>query len=79
MLGGAKSQNLRPKTSGQGNADRRRPRSIARLTFRAAAAVLARNGVGPSKRSVIGDVKNPGQTMVTPTPRGASRGRSASA
>jgi hypothetical protein len=38
------------------------------LTILAARSVLKQNGVGPSKRAVIGESKKPEQTMVTSTP-----------
>ncbi|MNC92695.1 hypothetical protein D3C83_91660 [compost metagenome] len=78
-IAGARSQNRMPNTSGHGNEMRGRPWSMPRRMRRAARSPLARNGVGPSQRSVIGDAKNPGQTTVTPTPLDASSGRSASA
>ena len=58
------------------HAEHQRPREgdagatalMPRLMRRAARSPLARNGVGPAQRSVIGDEKNPGHTTVTPTP-----------
>jgi hypothetical protein len=41
---------------------------MSRLMRLAARSPLARNGVGPSQRSVMGEEKNPGHTTVTPTP-----------